>query len=1584
MKRNKILLVSIFIIAMVALSMNFASATDIDTSNATYVANDTSNPSPNGSVDNPYNGIKDGLDNSNGVVILDEGIYKGQNNTAITINKNITLIGANYFNSSKGETIIDGDGLYQIFNIAAGTNVTLINLQIKNSLVSSGSSNGVINSLADYLTIINCSFYNNSAYSNGIINVYTTSTTIFPNLTVINSIFTNNNARGTQGDCIRYRASGFLNITGSTFNNWVSGGQYGAVFYYGNSGGLGGIIDKCIFSNNTGSLFADVTISGIQSIPFDVTHSIFNSNGISIRNAGTGSITYWNYNIFNFRDATYTVTGSTGNFDNNLWVRTSPVNTEKYFESFFNFDNNKIYYNITSNNELADINLLPDAFIDYIIRSENSSLQNSFNIKQNITLDKDEISVFKYSFFGITLLNYFVAFISTNGNDENSGLSLNDPLLSIKKAIEGGATKIFIDAGVYKGENNTNLTIDRDLDIIGSGNTIIDGEGLNWIFNILSGVKVNLEGITFKNAYKNNGGAISNAGILTIENSSFINNTATANGGAIYSSAGSLAIENSSFINNSATGDGGSIYLSSTSLTLINSNFINNRATNGGAIAGVANLNIGNSKFINNSATNNGGAIYQNGGVGDITIQDSSFINNTANISTGIGGAIYLQKAAGNVPNQNITRCNFISNHASDYEAIYMPGGGNRNVPATTPFPGIVESCYFENTGNIRQINVYSGNTNFNYNIFNIGNIGLSNGAIIANPRNWYLNDIDGLTYVSTVVLENGVVYYKFGLKGDIPSDLSLLPDFTGVININGVLTEFNAKEDNNFTVGNNSFSIATGLKTYSPNLNIVVDHVHGNYGDNLLPYVNNTFVVNVTNTGNIDLRNVTIVFYTNDSGQLVSVGQYTIDSLLAGENKTFNFVDPTIRQSNGNNTIIGNNNSIILYKIDAGFASLEKSYPLVYSGYVSKEYSWEQSNLTNTRTYNITGGIIVTPISGYTSAGTSGISSTPNIVLPAGSNVVEVLLYVYYNWAHTSNPYPDFEVKFNNQPLDMIAYYWDHANHNASGYGTLKYGVLVYNVTSLIKNGYNLFDLSRITNSALYPAQLVILYNNTNVGNQTPKTVYINEGTDVFEPSGYGGYNDVNQKSIFSLSQEKDGILNATWYVIGGSGNGGDGNLIFNGKEFTNPFNGGNSESLNLFIADVTDSVNKENIGVLTAPGTTFVSFNQILVVEEKISTNITVSNSTNNLTTIVTLKDQFGNIIANQNVTLFIGSDNYTISTDDDGIAIFEVDTTNKSFRVEYLGNNDYYPISYVSNYSPVLKNTNLNITYSIVNHGPVIVLTLTDSDGNKLNNQNVSLLINGKTYTGLTNNEGKYTFIFAQGVLNPGTYNLLANFIGDTEFNPTNSTLNGLVVPQINNTNNTTTKTKTSLTLSTSTIYKGQKTNIIATLKGSNNKAIANQKITLTINKKTYTAITNSKGIATFKISGLKSNKYTVTAKYSGNTLYQASSISKSQTVKKVADLIITKVKRSGNNYKVVVKNQGDLNSKKTKILISYKVGKKTKYKKAYVKAIKAGKSLTVNVKFFKHSTHKKYKKTAKVNYNKATKEINYKNNVKAFKV
>ena len=77
---------------------------------------------------------------------------------------------------------------------------------------------------------------------------------------------------------------------------------------------------------------------------------------------------------------------------------------------------------------------------------------------------------------------------------------------------------------------------------------------------------------------------------------------------------------------------------------------------------------------------------------------------------------------------------------------------------------------------------------------------------------------------------------------------------------------------------------------------------------------------------------------------------------------------------------------------------------------------------------------------------------------------------------------------------------------------------------------------------------------------------------------------------------------------------------------------------------------------------------------------------------------------------------------------------------------------------------------------------------------------------------------------------------------------------------------------------TTYSKSGTVFKVTLKDNSSKALSNQKISLKVNGKTYSANTNKQGIASIKTAALSVGTYALSLTYAGNSNYSASSLSK----------------------------------------------------------------------------------------------------------
>lgn len=192
-----------------------------------------------------------------------------------------------------------------------------------------------------------------------------------------------------------------------------------------------------------------------------------------------------------------------------------------------------------------------------------------------------------------------------------------------------------------------------------SGDTDNNGSGNVQVLKVNTGVVATLNGLIItKGKSIGNGGGIVNNGLLTIMNSTVLDNSAPSSGGGIYS-IGTLTITNSKISGNSAV-YGGGIYSYYGALTVTNSAVSGNSAIS--------------------SFYSGGGGIYSSGGV--LTIMSSTISGNSAGGSYG-GGGIYI---SGTLSMSGST----VFNNSTTFS-----GGGINNSYGTTT---VTNSTFFNNS----------------------------------------------------------------------------------------------------------------------------------------------------------------------------------------------------------------------------------------------------------------------------------------------------------------------------------------------------------------------------------------------------------------------------------------------------------------------------------------------------------------------------------------------------------------------------------------------------------------------------------------------------------------------------------------------------------------------------------------------------------------------------------------------------------------------------------------------------------------------------------------------------------------------
>ena len=188
----------------------------------------------------------------------------------------------------------------------------------------------------------------------------------------------------------------------------------------------------------------------------------------------------------------------------------------------------------------------------------------------------------------------------------------------------------------------------------------------------------------------------------------------------------------------------------------------------------------------------------------------------------------------------------------------------------------------------------------------------------------------------------------------------------------------------------------------------------------------------------------------------------------------------------------------------------------------------------------------------------------------------------------------------------------------------------------------------------------------------------------------------------------------------------------------------------------------------------------------------------------------------------------------------------------------------------------NTVITVQSTNVCVGSEIIVFLKDANGNALANKKLTLTFNNvHVYDRTTDSSGKASLKISSG--SPGNYNLIVEFSGDSLYN----TVKKSATVTINKLNAT-------LTILNTTVIRYKC--VYAYLKDSSNKPVANQQISITFGKNTYTRTTNSAGKIGMQINAYP-NSYETTFNFAGNSKYAATS--KSVTIKVLTNVVASSI-------------------------------------------------------------------------------------------
>ena len=679
----------------------------------------------------------------------------------ITINKDIVIDG-------KGHTI-DAKNLGRIFSIGEGFTVTLTNATLINGKATEGGA--IYNDGS--LTLSDVKLSDNAADSYG--------GAVFNNgeLVVSDSVFDSNDIvnRGSAsvdygGAAIYNWKEGTLKVTNSNFTNNIKNYKngdnlVGAITTIGNA-----TVSGSNFVNNSGRWGGAISATGAElrknSSTLTVSNTIFKDNSALY----AGAVYIWgsNYNIADCVFDNNTAFGKGNMTPNNNNGGALVVSQVSRFNepitgtiSGSNFTNNKAQYGGAAYFNKGFVTITDSVFENNIATAEGGAVGFSHASVKDLV-----VSINNSSFVGnkapvagaiftnvdskITNSNFInnsaakIGGAICNVNDltvENSKFVNNTPqaihnfkelhlgietFTDLQNAIDLVDGILTLDSDIAMTDDEAagfvgGVAINKDIVIDGKGHTI-DAKNLGRIFSIGEGFAVTLTNATLINGKAVEGGAIYNDGSLTLSDVKLSDNAADGYGGAVFNN-GELVVSDSVFDSNdivnrgSASVDygGAAIYnWYDGILTVSGSNFTNNikNYKNGdrlvGAVATIGDATISDSYFVNNSGrwggaisasgyliagddvntlTVSGSTFKENGGLygagifvagSDFTVSDCVFDKNTAfgkgnmTPNNNNGAAIVVTDTGKDITGA-ITGSNFTNNKAQYGGAIYICEG---------------------------------------------------------------------------------------------------------------------------------------------------------------------------------------------------------------------------------------------------------------------------------------------------------------------------------------------------------------------------------------------------------------------------------------------------------------------------------------------------------------------------------------------------------------------------------------------------------------------------------------------------------------------------------------------------------------------------------------------------------------------------------------------------------------------------------------------------------------------------------------------------------------------------------------------
>ena len=264
------------------------------------------------------------------------------------------------------------------------------------------------------------------------------------------------------------------------------------------------------------------------------------------------------------------------------------------------------------------------------------------------------------------------------------------------------------------------------------------------------------------------------------------------------------------------------------------------------------------------------------------------------------------------------------------------------------------------------------------------------------------------------------------------------------------------------------------------------------------------------------------------------------------------------------------------------------------------------------------------------------------------------------------------------------------------------------------------------------------------------------------------------------------------------------------------------------------------------------------------KEKTTISVSKTSIQRGTVlyIYLKDSNGNPISGKTLSLDIGGNKYTKTTDNNGAVSLKFSSLLGKYTLkvkfnedsDYLSSNDSFALNIYQ------SATKITVSSQSVARGKYLYAYLKDSSGKAISGQTVKIKFRGKTYTKVTNSNGRVSLKITSVA---SKYTTKITYAGNTSYKSSSKSFTLNVY-----------KTKTNITVASKSVIRGKY--LYAYLKDSKGNPLASKSVKIKFyyskyRYKYFYKTTNSNGRVSLKINN-KPGYYTTKIIYSGSGYYK----------------------------------------------------------------------------------------------------------------